>query len=374
MIKKVSSRSPLGLVGLLAVSLIFLSQPGTAAAHERWFVDNPDSYPVDFSLLLSWPVLLVMSAGLLITGLMVALDRNYRHWRRKLNPALENVLVGLDEKRLRRVYAYLPLLLALHTAVPLLVNGFGLRLFAPNLKMTPSLLSGLFGLAEVLIALALVYGLFTRYAALALIVLYFLGGLLSFFLSIPALLLPEHCYLVGIGLFLYVVGRGPFSADALLGLRFSPNPNFVHLAIPALRWTLGLSIVLLALTEKLLNPALAQAFLIQKIDFNLGSNFGITNASFVYLAGFVELTFGLLLISGALPRLVIFSLWIPFNLTLPYLGWIELAGHLPTYAIMLVLLIVGPGSHRVARKSAELLVQEADQLVEARSQLSNGLN
>lgn len=371
MLKKL--KSPLGLLGLLTIGLVFLGQPSTAAAHERWFVDNPNSYPVDFSLILSWPVLLIIFAGAAITGLTIVLDRKYRHWRRLLNPRLENVLVGLDEKRLRRVYAYLPLLLAVHTAVPLLVNGFGLQLFAPNLKMTPSLLSGFFGLAEVLIALALVYGLFTRYAALALLALYGLGFLLSSFLSIPALLLPEHCYLVGIGLFFYVIGRGPFSADALLGLRSNPNPRQVQLVIPALRWTLGLSILLLAFTEKLLNPALAQAFLIQKINFNLGSDFGITNASFVYLAGFVEFTFGLLLISGALPRLVIIGLWIPFNLTLPYLGWIELAGHLPTYAIMLVLLIVGPGSRRVAQKSAELLVEEADQLVEKHSHLPGSL-
>jgi hypothetical protein len=68
---------------------------------------------------------------------------------------------------------------------------------------------------------------------------------------------------------------------------------------------------------------------------------GVTDAEFIVIAGTVELTFGLLLISGAFVRLMTLILWVPFNLTLPFLGWRELVGHLPIYGIMALLVIWG---------------------------------
>ncbi len=348
-------------ISLVFVFLILIALPSPALAHERWFVENPNSYQLDFNLIFSWQVGFTLLFGGSVTLAAWFLAQRYRIWHRNRNPNpnQENVLAGISEKRLRRVYSYLPLLLAVHTAVPLLVNGFQLQLFAPNLKMEPNLLSGLVSLAEVMIALALVYGVFTEYAAVGLVVLYGLSFILSPFLHIPAILLPEQCHYIGIALFLFIMGRGPFSADALLGRRAHPDPRLVTFALPILRWSVGLSIIILAFTEKLLNPLLGQAFLGQKINFNLGSSLGFTNELFIFIAGIIEFTFGCLLISGAFPRLIIISLWIPFNLTLPYLGWIELAGHLPIYAVMLILLIVGPGSRRLARRSALILAQEA---------------
>jgi len=61
----------------------------------------------------------------------------------------------------------------------------------------------------------------------------------------------------------------------------------------------------------------------------------------VRLAGGVEVLFGLLLISGALPQAVVILAGIPFNATLYFLGNVELVGHLPIYGTMLVLLVLG---------------------------------
>jgi uncharacterized membrane protein YphA (DoxX/SURF4 family) len=342
---------------LLAV--VWLVSPENVAAHEKWFVDDPKKYPVDFSLFFSWQVFAAVLIGAVALAVALVIDQRYRVWRRAKNPKLENRLAGIEEKRLRRVYSFLPLLLAIHTAVPLLVSGFQLQLFSPNLKMQQNLLSGVLALAEVLIALALVYGVFTNFAALGLIGLFVAGLVLSPFIGIEALLMLEHANFVGIALFFLIIGRGPFSGDNLLGRQFQPNPNYVQYAIPVLRWSLGISLSVLAFTEKLLNPVLAEAFLQQKINFNLGQAFGINNETFIFMAGIVEFVFGVLLISGAVPRLVIVIAWIPFNLTLPYLGWVELAGHLPIYAVMLILLLVEPTSHRAAKKSAAILAEEA---------------
>ena len=53
------------------------------------------------------------------------------------------------------------------------------------------------------------------------------------------------------------------------------------------------------------------------------------------------MSIGMLLISGAFVRLMTLILWVPFNLTLPFLGWRELVGHLPIYGIMGLLVIWG---------------------------------
>jgi len=337
----------------------FLLAPQPVSAHEKWFVADPNGYSIEWRRLGSWPVIGAILIALGAVAVALLLDRRYREWQRQRQHAPVYALAGIGEEQLRRVYAFLPLLLAIHTAVPLLVNGFHLALFAPNLAMRTNLLSGILALAEILIALALAYGVFTSYAALGLIGLFIAALALGPFVGIPARFVPEHVDLIGIAVFLAIIGRGPFSGDAVLGRRTHPHPALVNYAIPALRWGVGLSFAILAFTEKLLNPTIAKAFLAQKINFNLGSAFGISDTLFIYGAGVAELTFGLLLISGALPRLVIIGLWVPSNLTLPYLGWVELAGHLPIYAVLLTLLIVGSSDRQATRRTATILAEES---------------
>lgn len=345
------------------IGAIAAMAPQAVSAHEKWFVPDANSYPIKWSLLLSWQVGLAVGAAAVALVAARFADGWYRR-RRARTSEQEKRLAGISEEQLRRVYAFLPLLLAIHTAVPLLVSGFQLELFAPNLKMQTTLLSGLLALAEVLIALALVYGVFTDYAAWGLIGLFVAALVLGPFVGLPVVFVPEQVLFVGIAVFLLIIGRGPFSGDALLGRRTRPHPEYITYALPALRWGTGLSFVILAFTEKLLNPAVAEAFLTQKINFNLGTRFGLPNGLFVYGAAIVELTFGVLLISGYLPRLVITALWVPSNLTLPYLGWVELAGHLPIYAVLLTLLIVGSSDAAVARRSAYALARETGALSE----------
>jgi uncharacterized membrane protein YphA (DoxX/SURF4 family) len=352
-------------VMLLAV-LGLVNLTGVASAHEKWFVEDPNSFKVNLGLIFSWPVLIAVVVSGAAFVLIKWADRQYQKRILDHKPAKNN-LAGIEEERLQKLYAYLPVLLAFHVAVPLLVNGFQLQLFAPNLKMTPSLLSGALSLAEFLIALALIYGAFTEIAALGLIGLYGAGLVLGPFIGISPVFLLEHLLLVGIAFFLYVFGRGPLSVDALLERKTRPNRRMIRYAIPVIRWTTGLSLIMLSLTEKLLNPGLAEYFLTHKIDFNLGGSIGISDLTFTYIAGIIEFLFGVLLISGALPRLVIMVAWVPFNLTLPFLGWLELAGHLPVYGIMLVLLILGPTQKVVAERSVFTLARQTGVLVEERA-------
>ncbi|MGI9609227.1 MAG: hypothetical protein ACR2NL_02930, partial [Acidimicrobiia bacterium] len=126
-----------------------------------------------------------------------------------------------------------------------------------------------------------------------------------------------------------------------------PSPQLVATALTVLRLMVGGSLIVLAFTEKLARPDLAVAFLDDFPAFNIleGLGLGVGDEMFIRMAGATELLFGLLIISGAMPHLVVLAAGIPFNATLFFLGSSELISHLQIYGAMLALLIYG--SNRV---------------------------
>ncbi len=69
---------------------------------------------------------------------------------------------------------------------------------------------------------------------------------------------------------------------------------------------------------------------------------------FIRFAGAVEVLFGLLVISGALPQVVVLLAAVPFNATLLLFGSTELMGHLPVYGVFLALLVYGSSERTAA--------------------------
>jgi uncharacterized membrane protein YphA (DoxX/SURF4 family) len=306
--------------------------PRGAAAHERWFVQG-GAQPVRIGDILSGTtVLALVTMGVVV--LLAWLAARLVATRRRLLP-----FNRLGIASLAHLYAWLPPVLAIHAAVPLIVNGVSLRLFAPNLALPWTLAGGVLALAEIVVALSFLYGAFTRAAAIVLALI----GLVGMLFFSPWLVL-EHCDLLGIAAFLYCTGRGPYSVDALIGRAGRPNLRLLPYAVPALRVLTGFAIVVLGFTEKLWNRDLALAFL-RTYPFNVTQSLPITlsDAQFVVAAGLVEVSIGALIMSGLWTRPVILLTWLPFNLTLPFLGWVELVGHLPTYGTMVVLLLWGAG-------------------------------
>ncbi len=317
-------------LGLAALLGAMVSSP--AHAHEKWFTDS-SRFPVTWSDAFSARTVLVLAAvavGLAGVYAFDALLHRVRppHLPEDLRPS---------EAALQRIFAWVPLILALHAAVPLLVSGLQMQLFAANLQLPRNIWGGLMSLAQITIALSFVYGALTRVFSALLVALLPLGFL---FFS-PAYVL-EHLDLAGVAVFLFIVGRGPFSVDALLGAPSRPVMRLLPWAVPSLRVLTGAALVVLGFTEKIWNEQLAQSFLAYQ-DFNFVRALGISNEQFILLAGIVEVLVGATLISGKLTRLVIAAAWVPFNLTLPFLGWVELVGHLSVYGTMMVLLVWRPG-------------------------------
>jgi uncharacterized membrane protein YphA (DoxX/SURF4 family) len=181
----------------------------------------------------------------------------------------------------------------------------------------------------------LLVGLFTRYAA---IVLALLGIVAMFPFSIESIL--EQIHILGIAVFLFIAGPGAVSLDA----RRHAHRSIEHAKAPAaainlLRIAMGFGIAYGALTEKLLNPPLAQALLDQRPFLNVLRPLGVSDPAFIWLAGATELVVGVVVLSGQITRPVMAIGFALFTVTLIVFGLPELIGHLPYYGIMLTLFI-----------------------------------
>jgi uncharacterized membrane protein YphA (DoxX/SURF4 family) len=147
------------------------------------------------------------------------------------------------------------LILGIHVAVPLLVNGVQGTLFSPD-NVVEGVVGNFLGLAETAIALALFYGGLTRVAAVGLGLLWFLGV----FLGGPEPMLENVLYL-GFAAFFFLAGRGPLSVDRLLFPRLEPKADLSRYAVPSVRIGVGLSLAFISFTEKFANIPLGLWFL-----------------------------------------------------------------------------------------------------------------
>lgn len=313
--------------------LLFSLLGGTAWAHAKWFYQGSPP-PLGWGNLAQPASLVALASVVLLTGLGVQVWR--KRGRRGLLPG--PVGFGAAPDRRAALYGVMPAILGLHLAVALLVSGVQGRLFSAD-NALPTGWANLLGLGQIGIALAMAYGGMTRLAALGLAGLWLLGIAL---LGLEPML--ENLLVLGLAAFFFLAGRGPVAVDRLIFPSLEPSIRLMSWAVPALRTGLGLGLVVVAFTEKLINLNLAQTFLQQRA-LNVAPALGlpISDSGFALLAGSVELLVGLWLVLGIFPREVILLAWIPFNLTLTVFNWTELVGHLPFYAAMALVLIWEPG-------------------------------
>jgi hypothetical protein len=303
------------------------------ALHERWFT-NESLFPVQWGTWSSSSSLVPVAVAVGITLVATAIYR--AQGRRSVVPG--PVALGMPWDNYVRLLTWVPLVIGVHMGVTLLVSGVSRQLFIPNLELPVNLLGGVLGMVEIAIALSFIYGALARPAAAALGILWLVGMLVF-----GPLRLIEHAEIPGIAFFLFATGRGPLAFDMALDRLNKPVSSLIPYAVPVLRIALGIGLTIVAFTEKIWNIPMGLAFLADH-HFNFFPYIGmpvIDDTKFLLLAGAVELLVGLMLIAGTYVRLIIIVTLIPFNLTLPFLGWRELVGHLPTYGILALLLLWG---------------------------------
>jgi uncharacterized membrane protein YphA (DoxX/SURF4 family) len=301
---------------------------GEAFAHVKWF--QADRPPLDLRAFFQPLPLAFSGAVAILVGVLWFLQR--ARGGRGFLPGAE-FFHALPERRMG-LYGFIPAILGIHIAVPLLVSGVSGHLFSPD-NALPTGWNYILGLMETGIALSLFYGGFARVSAGLLALLWVLG---LFIFGLEAMF--DNALMLGFAAFFWLAGRGPISVDRLLFPRLEPSATSMAKAVPVLRIGLGLSLVAAAFSEKLANPTLARMFL-EHYPLNFTSSLGISipDNIFVLCAGSVELLVGLCLIFGVFTREIIVIAWLPINLTLTIFDWSELVGHLPIYGAMALLFI-----------------------------------
>ena len=303
------------------------------ALHERWFTEEI-RFPVQWGTWAAPSSLVPVAVALGITLVATAIYR--ARGRRSVVPG--PISLGMPWDNYVTLLTWVPLVIGVHMGVTLLVSGVSRQLFVPNLELPVNLLGGVLGMVEIAIALSFIYGALARPAAAALGLLWLIGALVF-----GPLRLIEHTEILGIAFFLFATGRGPLAFDMALDRLNKPVSPLIPYAVPVLRIALGVGLTVVAFTEKIWNIPMGLAFLADH-HFNFFPYIGlpgIDDTKFLLIAGAVELLVGLMLIAGTYVRLIIIVTLIPFNLTLPFLGWRELVGHLPTYGILALLLLWG---------------------------------
>ena len=288
-------------------------------AHETWFTDARPAFDWAFTIEPATVACILLAVGAALAWRVVG--------RRVPRPELPFLAP------LGRLAPWVPRLLALHAGVSLLAQAARHTYLVPALALPDSPWGAALGIAEGFLGVWLITGFRVRWAAIAVVVAGPLGAI--GYGLVPIL---ERMDLLGIALFLVVLSPG---AD-----RFGAAPldrDRIELATFSLRALVGGALIVLAFTEKLANPDLALAFLHRYPAFNLARTVGLNvgDLTFIRIAGGIELLFGLLILSGTMPQLVVLLAGIPFNATLFFLGSSELIGHLPVYGAMLALLVYG---------------------------------
>lgn len=292
----------------------------TPLAHETWFTDRRPPYMWDFTLT---PATLVTIA----TVIAVAVG-----WRLMASRLPRPELSFL--RPLGRLGPWVPRLLGVHAGVSLLAQAAGGSYLAPALELPHGLFGTSLALLEGITGVWLISGYGIRTAAWLLVTSGPLG-----IIGYGIVPIVERIDLLGIALFLALLPPD----DRRPGGTVDPDPTTLTRALLGLRVLVGGALVVLAFTEKLARPDLALAFLqrypVGNVLHTVGLN--VSDLAFIRLAGGIELLFGLLVISGALPQVAVIVAGIPFNATLFYFGSSELIGHLPVYGAMLALLVYG---------------------------------
>ena len=294
---------------------------GPVLAHETWFQRAPGS--MDWSFATEATTLALLAAAVLVTVLVRLIAR----WRD-----------GVDVPFLGNLAPYMPFAVRLHVGVSLIgLLSLGVYLSpAMDLAFDPAGVA--LGANMVVAAVLLITGWHTRAAALLLLAAGPLG-MIEFGVS-PVL---QRIDLLGLAVYVLLAGPGRWSADHEAGRATDPTPEQATRAVWALKVAAGAALIIVAFVEKLADPELARTFLAHHPDLNVARSIGLPlgDLEFARVAGAIEVLFGLLLISGALPQAIILIAGIPFNATLFFFGNTELVGHLPIYGAMLVILVYG---------------------------------
>ena len=309
-----------------------LTLPGIAAAHTRWFTDG-DLAPLQTNE----PTALYLGVWGIIMSLIVATGI-YLHQHNYMR-------LGFLRPKAAHAYDRAASTFTMIAGSFFLIAGTHEYLFSPNLTAEAGIPLYLI-VIQIAIGLAFMVGIGTRLSA---IVLGFLWA--SVFYYSGWLVAIENTWVLSTAIFIAIMGNDYFSLIGFSALKKWLIP-FRSYALSVLRIGTGITLVILGLSEKLFAPEFGINFLsLHSWNFlqTIGLNF--SDYLFVLSAGSVEIIFGMIFLLGIVTRLNALVAAIFFTTPLFILGPIELAGHLPHFAAIILLLLFGNGGKFVLFKT-----------------------
>ncbi|MDW3179272.1 MAG: DoxX family membrane protein [Acidimicrobiia bacterium] len=188
--------------------------------------------------------------------------------------------------------------------------------------LTPELQEGTawVGWLQFVLAIALLIPRTSRWAGAGIGLLWLVGVF-----EYGAFHMLDYLHYVGISVYLFLSGH---PKDALRGV-----------ALPALYSTVGFALIWLGF-EKLVYPEWA----LHVLEENPSLLLGMDAEFFLQGAAFVEISLGFLLIIGLLERPLAAVITLVFFTTTLIFGRIEVVGHTPLHAALVVFLLRGPGT------------------------------
>ncbi len=294
-------------------------------AHVKWFVENDEIVKFsknNFSMSDSF----ALGVWLLVLAIIAAA---YMIDRKAVSPPKKWMqFVSNHKKGILRAFSVLFGVFMICTG---LMWNFVL---SPEIVADANTFTQLLRAFEVALGVLFVVGFKPYVSAIGLVVLYVLCGFvdgMEFWL--------ENLLIAGSAIFLLI--------------QYAPKQSWLAkkqaYAVPVARITTGISLVVMAFTEKLLHPEMSLQFL-STHHWNILANLGLSSISderFVLIAGAVELLFGVLFILGVLTRVSTIAIGSIFGISVVTMlvstGKWEVED-LPVYALAVILLAYGSGS------------------------------
>lgn len=304
----------------------FALAPILTSAHTRWFTEGAlpqfeSAEPTIFFLTL-----------LSLIGLVLLTISIFLHQRNIFS------LSFLKPKK-PHAYARAAATFAMVTGSFLLIAGTHEYLFSPNLTSETGIPNFLIFI-QIAIGLSFLLGILTRVSAIVLGILW-----LTTFYYVGWVAALEDIWVLSTAAFIAVMGNDYFSIISFSFLR-DKLQKYKYYALSFLRIGTGTTLIVLGLSEKIMAPEFGINFLNQHSwNFMQMLGFNYSDYLFTLSAGSIEIILGLIFVLGVITRLNALIVAIIFSIPLFILGPIELAGHLPHFASVVLLLLFGNGGH-----------------------------
>lgn len=289
-------------------------------AHAKWFIDSSQHHQTDWGFFFD-PTTLALLAAVLLVGALWSIVAP------RLRPHSLSVLAPVG-----RLAPWMPRLLGGGLGLALVSLAIAGRLLGPG-TVADGVPSGLgLTILQGVVGAWMVLGRRLKAAAGLLALLCIATAVLA-----GPMIVLESGHVVGIALYLGLTSS-PVGSGMRAGVAGTSS------GARALGISLGVSLVVVAFTEKLGSPGVTAALVESHASLEFLEALGLAEGTLIRLLGAAEVLLGLLLITAAAPELTALAAAVPFLATVPVFGVTELVGHLPIYVALLALSVEGVAS------------------------------